>query len=105
MNNDQTQHSENKTNPLTATVAGAVVGAGLGATGALIFKDKKNREKIREVLSHFKDQVTSYTEKKKKEVQKNLKEGELKAKKVGEIAKDSLAQGALESEKVIYAVK
>ena len=29
----------------------------------------------------------------------------MKAKKIGEIAKDSLAQGALESKKVVYATK
>ncbi len=102
---NQLKDSTEKTNPVVSTVAGAVVGAGIGVTGALILRDKKNREMVKEVLTQFKDSVTGYTERKKKEVKKNLREGEIKAKKIGEIAKDSVAQGALESKKVVYATK
>lgn len=102
---NQLKDSNEKTNPVVASVAGAIVGASIGATGALILRDKKNREKVKEVLNQFKDSITGYSEKKKNEVQKSLKEGEMKAKKIGEIAKDSLAQGALESKKVVYATK
>ena len=71
----------------------------------MIHQEKKTRENKKDVLNQFKERVTGYSEKKKNEVQTSLKEGEMKAKKIGEIAKDSLAQGALESKKVVYATK
>ena len=103
MTKDQEDSMDNKTNPVMASVAGVVIGAGLGATGALILNDKKNRAKVKEVLNHFRDQVTEYSGKKKEEMEKSLKEGELKARKIGEIAKDSLSQGTIDGKGVTYA--
>lgn len=71
-------------NPVVAAVTGAVVGAGVAIAGAVALKDKKNREKVKEVLTEVKDKATGFMEEmqkqaqdKKDEVEKNL----LKAKK------------------------
>lgn len=42
---NQLKDSNEKTNPVVASVAGAIVGASIGATGALILRDKKTERK------------------------------------------------------------
>lgn len=46
-------------NPMVAAVAGAVVGAGV-TVAAVVLKDEKNREKIKEVLTNVKEDTTDY---------------------------------------------
>lgn len=48
--------------PVAAAVTGAVVGAGVAVAGAVALKDKKNREKVKEVLTTVKEQAMNYIE-------------------------------------------
>jgi hypothetical protein len=54
-----------------AAVTGAVVGAGVAVTGAIFMKDKKNRDKVKKVLSNAKNQAVDYIEKIEKEAKKD----------------------------------
>jgi gas vesicle protein len=76
-------------NPVAVAVTGAVVGAGVVVAGAAALKDKKNREKVKEVLTNIKDQAIDYMEDMQKRTQdkndkaeKKLDEGKGKVKKV-----------------------
>ncbi|KKP28563.1 MAG: hypothetical protein UR15_C0025G0012 [Parcubacteria group bacterium GW2011_GWA2_31_28] len=55
-------HKERKKsiNPIAAGVTGAVIGAGAAVAGAVILKDKKNRENIKKVLNKVKDTTSEY---------------------------------------------
>jgi len=88
----QKEQPKHQTNPIAASVAGAVVGAGIAATGAMILKDEKNRKKVKQVLTHFKKQVVDYST--------HLKKGA--DKKKSEI-KESLAPGVTDSNTVAFA--
>lgn len=46
--------------PMAAAVAGAVVGAGVAVAGAIALEDKKNRNKVNQVLTGVKKQVKGY---------------------------------------------
>lgn len=89
---DQNQKKQNEgkggVNPVVAVVTGAIVGAGVAVAGAVALNDKKNREKVKKVLTNAKDQAVEYVEKMQKEmkeekgiVEKELSKGKKKAKK------------------------
>lgn len=76
-------------NSVTAAVAGVIIGAGVATAGAVLLKDKKNREKVRGILNNAKDQAVGYMENVQKQVggnkgeaEKILAEGKGKVKKV-----------------------
>jgi gas vesicle protein len=75
--------------PVAAAVTGAIVGAGVAVAGAVALKDKKNREKVKQVLNNVKDQAVGYMEKmqkdvksKKSGVENKLDDGQKEVKKV-----------------------
>lgn len=51
---------KNQINPLTATVAGVIIGAGIGAGGAMALQDEKSRTRIRNVLTDAKNGINGY---------------------------------------------
>lgn len=53
---------------LIAGITGAIVGAGAAIAGALALKDKKNRNKVKKVLTNAKNQAENYVKKIKKGV-------------------------------------
>lgn len=55
MANDKNDKKEEGVNPMIASLAGAAVGAAVGA-GAIILSDKKNREKLEKALAGLKKQ-------------------------------------------------
>lgn len=61
-------------NPVVAAVTGAVVGVGV----AVAMQDKKNREKVKEVLINAKDQAIGYIEDLQSQVQDKKGEVEMK---------------------------
>lgn len=82
---------------VAAAVTGAVVGAGVAVAGAVALKDKKNREKVKEVLTNMKDQAMSYmsdmqkaTNEKQEELKEKIITGQKVAKKVTDAAKESV---------------
>ncbi len=90
--------------PVIAGVAGAVVVAGVAVASAFVLKDKKNREKVKEVLTNVKDQAINYmgdihkiTDKKEKEVEKKLVNGKKEVKKLNISAKTSLGKAEKKS--------
>ena len=76
-------------NSVVAGVTGAVIGAGIAVAGAaVVLNDKKNREKVKKVLTNVKKQAISYMEgvqkqaqDKKGDVEEKLVEGKEKVKK------------------------
>jgi uncharacterized membrane protein YgaE (UPF0421/DUF939 family) len=76
-------------NSVVAGVTGAVIGAGIAVAGAaVVLNDKKNREKVKKVLTNVKKQAIGYMEgvqkqaqDKKGEVEEKLVEGKEKVKK------------------------
>ena len=56
------QHNK-KTSPIAAGVAGAIIGAGVAAAAAVVLKDKKNQQKVKEVLHKVKKHAKGYIEK------------------------------------------
>ncbi|MBP9669797.1 hypothetical protein KBD75_00135 [Candidatus Woesebacteria bacterium] len=61
--------NENKSN-VFAAVAGVVVGAGAVIAGAVALADKKNQDKVKEVLSKGKEVVKDYVKTANKQVDK-----------------------------------
>jgi hypothetical protein len=61
-------------------VAGAVVGAGMAVAGAMLLKDEKNREKVKDLLENAKGQATQHLEKLQSKA--NEKKGEVKTKAI-----------------------
>jgi uncharacterized membrane-anchored protein YhcB (DUF1043 family) len=47
-------------NPLFAAITGAVIGAGVTVASVFTFKDKKNQQKMKKVLTNVKDQAEKY---------------------------------------------
>ena len=83
-------------NPMVAVVAGAVVGAGIAVAGVAL-SDKKNREKVRDVVTKAKHDVEAYVgnvqkraEASKKAMNKRIASDDEKIRKVVNSAKDSL---------------
>jgi uncharacterized protein YlxW (UPF0749 family) len=71
--------NKNKNKSALAGVAGAAIVAGVAVASAFVLTDKKNREKVKKVLTNAKDQAVDYmdnmqkkTDKKEKEVEKKL---------------------------------
>jgi hypothetical protein len=71
--------SKNKNKSALASAAGAAIVAGVAVASAFVLKDKKNREKVKKVLTNAKDQAVDYmqdvqkkTDKKEKEIAENL---------------------------------
>ena len=69
----------NKNKSALAGAAGAAIVAGVAVASAFVLKDKKNREKVKKVLTNAKDQAVDYmqdvqkkTDKKEKEIEENL---------------------------------
>ena len=84
--------TKNGVNPVVVAVTGAIVGAGVAVAGAIALKDKKNREKVKEILSNVKDHTMGYMEDMKKqvedkkgEVEEALTEGKKEIKKVASV--------------------
>lgn len=65
------QNKKGGVNPVFAAVTGAVVGAGAAVAGAFVLKDKKNRDKVKKVLTNVKDQAVGYMEKVGEEAKKD----------------------------------
>ncbi len=55
---------------VVAGITGAIIGAGAAVAGAFALKDKKNRDKVKKVLTNVKNQAEGYVKKIKKEVKK-----------------------------------
>jgi hypothetical protein len=73
-------------NPLVAAVTGAVVGAGMAVAGAVVMSDKKNQDKVKSVAKDVQNKVDDL----KKKVEDKKFETEIKAQKLGNIAKDAV---------------
>jgi hypothetical protein len=58
---------QNQKKPVVAAVTGAIIGAGIVAAGVAALKDKKNREKVKKVLTSVKDNAKGILENIKKE--------------------------------------
>jgi hypothetical protein len=87
MQKDDTDNKQG-ISPLGAAVAGAVIGAGVTVAGAVMLKDKKNREKIKNAFLGIKDhtahqlgEIKKHVEDTAQEKKKDLKEVEKKIKK------------------------
>jgi len=97
-NNDEKKQGEG-VNPLAAGVAGAVIGAGVVVAGTAVFKNKKNREKVKDILVNAKGQAIEYiedlrnsTKDKKKKVGEKLANGKKEVKKISSSVKKSAGQ-------------
>ena len=71
--------TKNKNKSALAGAAGAAIVAGVAVASAFVLKDKKNREKVKKVLTNAKDQAIDFmddmqkmTNKKEKKVEENL---------------------------------
>ena len=74
--------NKNKNKSALAGAAGAAIVAGVAVASAFVLKDKKNREKVKKVLTNAKDQAVDYmqdvqkkTDKKEKEIEEKLASG------------------------------
>ncbi len=79
--------SKNKNKSALAGVTGAAIVAGVAVASAFVLKNKKNREKVKKVLTNAKDQAVNYmedmqkkTDKKEKEIEKKLLDSKTKQK-------------------------
>ncbi len=96
-NKNKPDEKNNGISPVTAAVAGAVVGAGIAVAGAVALQDENNRVKVKKVLGNVKKQATDYVEgvqkqvqEKKNEIEEKITEGKEKIEKAAEAAKKSL---------------
>lgn len=96
---EKKQNGKAGINPLAVGVAGAVIGAGVAVAGTAVFKNKKNREKVKNLLVNAKGQAREYiedlrssTKDKKKNVEEKLTNGKKEVKKISRLAKKSAAQ-------------
>lgn len=76
-NTHQKKQEKHKDN-VSLIAAGAVIGAGVAVAATLALKNKKNQEKVKEVLSDVKDHAKESIEKLKKKP--NYQEGTKKIK-------------------------
>jgi gas vesicle protein len=76
MTNSKQNQKKNKS--IIAAIAGAIVGAGAAIAGTAAFKDKKNRDKAKKVLTNIKNQALGYV----KKMQKETKSEKINKKKV-----------------------
>ncbi len=69
--NMTTKQTKKKGASIFAAIAGAIVGSGVAVAGAIFMKDKKNRDKVKKVLSNAKNQAVDYIGKIEKEAKKD----------------------------------
>jgi hypothetical protein len=69
----QANHGNSGNNPLTAMLTGLVIGAGIAVVGTVMLRDKKNRQKVKEMLYKVKNQAMGYMERKQKQLQDKKK--------------------------------
>ena len=86
-------------NPITAAVAGAVVGAGIAVAG-VVLSDEKNRKKIKD----FAETVQNQTEEKKKKLEIKLAKDKEIVRKVVNSAKDSIDKTTKEVNKAVKSL-
>lgn len=110
-NPNQKKQDEKKggINPVTVAITGAVIGAGVAVAGAVILKDKKNREKVKQAFTNVKDQAVGYMEDmqkevkdKKGEVEEKLAEGKEKVGKITSSVKNSLQHAVKDAKKAAH---
>lgn len=70
--------SKNKNKSGLAGAAGAAIVAGVAVASAFVLTDKKNREKVKKVLTNAKDQAVDYMQDVQKKTDKQEKEEEEK---------------------------
>ncbi|MFA7676218.1 MAG: hypothetical protein WCY28_02295 [Candidatus Shapirobacteria bacterium] len=58
-----TKSKQNKKNSIVSGIVAALIGVGAAVTGTLFFKEKKNRDKVKKVLSKAKNKVVGYAKK------------------------------------------
>lgn len=58
----------NKKSKKALTVAGAIIGIGAAVAGTLFMKDKKNRDKVKKIISKTKTKAVNYAKKIEKKV-------------------------------------
>jgi NAD/NADP transhydrogenase beta subunit len=63
--------------PIVASVAGAVVGAGV-AVAAVVLSNEKNRKKMKDLLTGMKNKATGHVEDVQKKTQEKIDEAEVK---------------------------
>ena len=62
-NKNMTKSKQNKKNSIVSGIVAALIGVGAAVTGTLFFKEKKNRDKVKKVLSKAKNKVVGYAKK------------------------------------------
>lgn len=67
-----TKSKQKKKISLIGGITAALIGVGAAVTGTLFFKEKKNRDKVKKVLTKAKKQAVGYAKKVEKKV-KNKK--------------------------------
>ena len=65
------KQTKTKSNSIFAAIAGAIVGSGVAVATSIFMKDKKNRDKVKKVLSTAKNKTVDYIGKIEKETNKN----------------------------------
>lgn len=86
---DKTEEKKGGVNPMVASLAGAAVGAAVGA-GAIILADKKNRKKLEDALDMLKKQgfnVLEIVQREAESVRKQLAPADEKPAKKGKAKK------------------
>lgn len=66
-----TKSKQNKKSSLIGGIATALVGIGAAVTGILFFKEKKNRDKVKKVLTKVKSEIKKDTGKVKRKIAKS----------------------------------
>lgn len=84
-NHKKQNNEKDDINPVAVAAIGVAIGAGvaIAAAGAVALKDKKNRQKVKEMLTNVKDQVVDYVE----DVQKQAQDKKIEIE--GELVKDT----------------
>lgn len=78
LNQNKQDQEKGGINPLVAVAA---VGAGIAVAGAVALKDKKLRNKVKEVLSDIKGHAQEYIDNKQNKAQDNIDKVEKEVKK------------------------
>jgi hypothetical protein len=89
VNSSQKKQNGNKNdfNPVAAAVAGAIIGAGVGAVGAIALSNEKNRNNVKKAFSNAKDQAVGYIEDVQKQVENKKDQAKEKIAESSEKAK------------------
>ena len=97
-------------NPVIVAAAGAVIGAGIAVTGAML-SDEKNREKVIKASTTIKDNMTNFVKKtqkqmeaEKKTFEKRILADRIKVEKVVASAKNSLDKTTKEVNKAVKSL-